>query len=55
MLVMQGDQDLMVPFAHGQWLEAALPSATVRLMPGEGHISLEAKIPDVHEWLLAQG
>jgi pimeloyl-ACP methyl ester carboxylesterase len=54
-LVMQGDQDLMVPFAHGQWLEAALPSATVRLMPGEGHISLEAKIPDVHEWLLGQG
>jgi pimeloyl-ACP methyl ester carboxylesterase len=53
-LVMQGDQDLMVPFAHGQWLAAALPSATVRLEPGEGHISLGEKVPDVHEWLLAQ-
>ncbi len=53
-LVLQGDQDLMVPFAHGRWLAGAVPSATVRLVPGEGHISLEKRIPDVHEWLLAQ-
>jgi pimeloyl-ACP methyl ester carboxylesterase len=54
-LVMQGEQDLMVPFAHGQWIAAALPGATVRLLPDEGHISLTEKVPDVHEWLLAQG
>jgi pimeloyl-ACP methyl ester carboxylesterase len=54
LLIMQGDQDLMVPFAHGQWLGAALPSATLWLMAGEGHLSLEAKVPDVHEWLIAQ-
>lgn len=54
LLIKQGDQDLMVPFAHGQWLATALPSATVRLEAGEGHISLGQKIPDVHEWLLAQ-
>jgi len=54
LLIKQGDQDLMVPFAHGQWLAGALPSATVRLEPGEGHISLGEKISDVHEWLLAQ-
>ncbi len=54
MLVMQGEQDLMVPFAHGQWLATAIPSADVRLLPDEGHVSLGEKVPDVHEWLLAQ-
>ncbi|MEJ7630843.1 MAG: alpha/beta hydrolase [Nocardioidaceae bacterium] len=53
-LVMQGEQDLMVPFAHGRWLAAAVLSATVRLMADEGHISLAAKVPEVHDWLLSQ-
>ena len=55
LLIMQGEQDLMVPFAHGTWLAAQVPDATVRLMPDEGHVSLHAKVPDVHEWLLKQG
>jgi pimeloyl-ACP methyl ester carboxylesterase len=36
----QGSADLMVPFAHGQWLASRLSTASVHLEQGEGHLSI---------------
>jgi pimeloyl-ACP methyl ester carboxylesterase len=38
--VWQGDQDRMVPFAHGVWLTEHLPHAEPHLLEGEGHLSV---------------
>ena len=40
--VWQGDQDLMVPVAHGRWLASALPDARPHLLSGEGHLSISS-------------
>jgi pimeloyl-ACP methyl ester carboxylesterase len=39
-MIWQGDADLMVPFAHGEWLASQLPDASVHLESGEGHLSI---------------
>jgi pimeloyl-ACP methyl ester carboxylesterase len=39
--IWQGSADLMVPFAHGQWLAEHLPGADVHLLEGEGHWSMD--------------
>ena len=36
----QGNDDFMVPHAHGYWLESKIPTARLNFVPGEGHISL---------------
>lgn len=54
-LVVQGRQDLMVPFAHGEWLVAHVPGAEARLSETEGHLTLfVSETENVHDWLLAR-
>jgi pimeloyl-ACP methyl ester carboxylesterase len=52
--IWQGRHDLMVPFAHGEWLAAAIPSARPHLRPDHGHLSLAVgSIGEVLDDLLA--
>jgi pimeloyl-ACP methyl ester carboxylesterase len=41
-ILYQGSEDKMVPFAHGEWLAEHLPKDKLEkhLVPGEGHISI---------------
>lgn len=51
--VWQGDQDMMVPLAHGRWLAANVGGANAHLLEGEGHISLgENRLGDILEDLI---
>ena len=38
--IWQGDQDLMVPAAHAEWLHKHLPTSELHSAPGEGHLSI---------------
>ncbi len=42
----QGDLDLMVPEAHGEWLHRHIAGSTLRRVSGHGHISLVTDFRD---------
>ncbi|ERS99004.1 hypothetical protein HMPREF1624_04199 [Sporothrix schenckii ATCC 58251] len=56
-LLYQGSDDKMVPYAHGQWFAKHLPAASLRahLIEGEGHVSLVAKGAELLTELVAAG
>jgi len=53
--IWQGEQDLMVPFAHGRWLTARIPGAHAELRAADGHISLAVgRFGDILDGLVSQ-
>jgi pimeloyl-ACP methyl ester carboxylesterase len=53
-LIVQGGDDRFVPRSHGEWLAARIPGAEAWIDDVNGHLTLlEYRVPDVHEWLLA--
>jgi pimeloyl-ACP methyl ester carboxylesterase len=54
-LVIQGRQDLMVPWGHGEWLAETIPSAEAWFREDEGHLTLFSRVaPSINDWLLAR-
>jgi pimeloyl-ACP methyl ester carboxylesterase len=51
-MLLQGRQDLMVPFAHGEWLGRSIPGVTAEFSEKDGHVSLHSQLGRVHAWLL---
>lgn len=52
-LVAHGRHDRFVPFAHGEWLAQAIPTAEPWLLEDEGHISLLTnRLDGIEDWLL---
>lgn len=45
--VWHGDADTTVPVEHGRHLAEVLPHATLHELPGEGHLLVEERVPEV--------
>ena len=53
MQVFHGRMDKFVPFGHGQWLAANIPTAEAHLTDEDGHGSVvQHYLPELHAWLL---
>jgi len=50
-LIMHGSEDRMVPSSHAEWLAAHCPTAELRLVPGEGHVSVLNSAPEALVWI----
>lgn len=53
-LLMHGAADRMVPSVHATRLLAQLPTASPRIIPSEGHITVMRHAADALHWLLAR-
>lgn len=53
-LLLYGEQDGIVPVAHGRWLGRHCPGARLRTFPGDGHISILTHGEEALEWLAEQ-
>jgi pimeloyl-ACP methyl ester carboxylesterase len=47
-----GRQDRFVPFQHGEWLAAQIPGVDAHITDEDGHLTLMARVPAIHDWLL---
>jgi pimeloyl-ACP methyl ester carboxylesterase len=53
LLLSQGREDKMVPYAHGVWLAEHIPGVETRLSQEDGHLSLfQRRVPEAQAWLL---
>jgi pimeloyl-ACP methyl ester carboxylesterase len=52
-LLLQGEDDLMVPPSHGRWLAERIPGVEARIDAADGHLTLvERRLREVNDWLL---
>jgi pimeloyl-ACP methyl ester carboxylesterase len=50
--IWHGRQDRFVPVQHGQWLAANVPGAQADISDRDGHLTMVARIGEIHDWLL---
>lgn len=50
-LLVHGDDDRVVPFAHGERLERVIPPAELRRRPGGGHVAVLGGYSEALRWL----
>lgn len=52
LMLWQGREDRMVPFAHGEWLVERIAGVEAHLTAEDGHLTLlTERVRDVHAWL----
>ncbi|MEP6842895.1 MAG: alpha/beta hydrolase, partial [Pseudolysinimonas sp.] len=48
-----GSDDGVIPVAHSRALLSEIPSATLEVVPGAGHVSVLNRMADAYDWILA--
>jgi pimeloyl-ACP methyl ester carboxylesterase len=51
-LLLHGEDDLIVPIAHSRWLAQQLPRAELSVHPGDGHVSILTHSHTALRWLV---